>query len=335
MVPFLPEPQGFASPSEAAASTPNKLPTHVEELEDMVGSFTLAEENETSERPTPRERRPSTPRSVTDPTGGFRLQPQQPLRPRPRSPYSRSHLRSHSSSGTTTAPPMTRAHSLPTFHPARELHSLSPSPRPLSPSKSPSRTRSPFSMASDDNPHLSAAPSVCDIEEDAELDFTPRAEPLGSPLASLSHGNTFPRRRRPASPLHQISSSSFGSSSASSSMQSSPRLDAVRFNEPFPGVPASFYSSSVPSTPTSARSRSPSISSLETIPDEADAEEAAIEADRIARLNAPPQNKAEEGRTARTIGVGFGGRDKRKRWSVCGAERRGDLDVIWEDGATS
>ena len=30
-------------------------------------------------------------------------------------------------------------------------------------------------------------------------------------------------------------------------------------------------------------------------------------------------------------GVGRG--DKRKRWSVCGAERRGDLDLetIWED----
>jgi hypothetical protein len=33
-------------------------------------------------------------------------------------------------------------------------------------------------------------------------------------------------------------------------------------------------------------------------------------------------------------GLGTGlGRDKRKRWSVCGAERRGDLDLetIWED----
>ena len=30
---------------------------------------------------------------------------------------------------------------------------------------------------------------------------------------------------------------------------------------------------------------------------------------------------------------GMNGRDKRKRWSVCGAERRGDLDLetIWED----
>jgi hypothetical protein len=31
--------------------------------------------------------------------------------------------------------------------------------------------------------------------------------------------------------------------------------------------------------------------------------------------------------------MAFGSRDKRKRWSVCGAERRGDLDLetIWED----
>jgi len=31
--------------------------------------------------------------------------------------------------------------------------------------------------------------------------------------------------------------------------------------------------------------------------------------------------------------LGFGSRDKRKRWSVCGAERRQDLDLetIWED----
>lgn len=34
-------------------------------------------------------------------------------------------------------------------------------------------------------------------------------------------------------------------------------------------------------------------------------------------------------------GAGFGARDKRKRWSVCGAEKRGDLNLetIWEDGA--
>jgi len=31
--------------------------------------------------------------------------------------------------------------------------------------------------------------------------------------------------------------------------------------------------------------------------------------------------------------MSYGSRDKRKRWSVCGAERRGDIDLetIWED----
>ena len=47
--------------------------------------------------------------------------------------------------------------------------------------------------------------------------------------------------------------------------------------------------------------------------------------------------EAEDGvrRRASTDVLGRGGamRDKRKRWSVCGAERRGDLDLetIWED----
>ncbi len=102
-----------------------------------------------------------------------------------------------------------------------------------------------------------------------------------------------------------------------------------------------YPSSSVPSTPTSARSRSPSISSLETIPDSPDAEEAALEADRIAQLKAAAD--AAEGGDAKGRGsldvptrgrtLGFGSRDKRKRWSVCGAERRQDLDLetIWED----
>jgi len=97
------------------------------------------------------------------------------------------------------------------------------------------------------------------------------------------------------------------------------------------------------------RSRSPSISSLETIPDSPDAEEAALEAERIAQLKAAAD--AAEGadggadggaetknRTSLDIPIrgrtlGIGSRDKRKRWSVCGAERRGDIDLetIWED----
>ena len=95
----------------------------------------------------------------------------------------------------------------------------------------------------------------------------------------------------------------------------------------------------MPSTPTSI-----SISSLETIPDSPDAEEAALEAEKIAQLKAAAE-AAEKGETAESKGrsgldapfrgrvLGSNSRDKRKRWSVCGAERRGDLDLetIWED----
>ena len=83
---------------------------------------------------------------------------------------------------------------------------------------------------------------------------------------------------------------------------------------------------------------------METIPDSPDAEEAALEADRIAQLKTAAE-EAEggdvldgKGRSsidvpARGRTMSFGSRDKRKRWSVCGAERRGDLDLetIWED----
>jgi hypothetical protein len=96
----------------------------------------------------------------------------------------------------------------------------------------------------------------------------------------------------------------------------------------------------VPSTPTSTRSRSPSISSLETIPDTPDAEEAALEADRIAQLKAAADAADGESKGRSSLDVpsrgrtmAFGSKDKRKRWSVCGAERRGDIDLetIWED----
>ncbi|KAK7969591.1 basic proline-rich protein [Apiospora saccharicola] len=105
------------------------------------------------------------------------------------------------------------------------------------------------------------------------------------------------------------------------------------------------YSSSVPSTPTSLRSRSPSISSLETIPDSPDAEEAALEDEKNLRARAGSEGSEGEEATLDARGrssldapsrgrtLGLGSRDKRKRWSVCGAERRGDIDLetIWED----
>ncbi|KAF1849281.1 uncharacterized protein K460DRAFT_279912 [Cucurbitaria berberidis CBS 394.84] len=306
-------------------------------------------------------RRPTTPRSQTDPSPETTstYQPQ----PRNRSPYSRSHLRSHSGSSSLSAPPMTRAHSLPTvMHPTGRL-SLSPSPtplaQPLSPLRSPKRTRSPRGLEprpltagpleryssgirSASIGSFDGAPSVCDISEDAELELTPRA---GAGVSSLySSTGSLSRRRRPASPLYQVSvgfgtlPTSTPTVSTPTSAASSPLLAPAKFNEHYP---ASLTSSSVPSTPTSMRSRSPSISSLETIEDSPDAEEEAIEEYRVARLKAAADQEdgGDQRRSSLDVpegrgrSLGFGKRDSRKRWSVCGAERRGDLDLetIWED----
>ena len=100
------------------------------------------------------------------------------------------------------------------------------------------------------------------------------------------------------------------------------------------------------------RSRSPSVSSLETIPDSPDAEEEAAEDYHLAKLKAAAdaadavEAEAETTRKLRDIGLvvpanGSGSglwspqhlKEKRKRWSVCGAERQGDfeMETIWED----
>lgn len=303
--------------------------------------------------------------------------------PRNRSPYRRGHGRSYSTN-SPAAPPMVRAHSSPAYTHRSDYRSSSPL-------RSPGRVRSPFRIPTEEEPSLVASPSAMfDIEaisEDAELDLTPRPttaekppttsahlylspspspSTLGSPQFTPSSGSgisssTFNLnsssssfrlgRRRPTSPLHQVShagllshhssgTTTTTSTTRSSSANSSPLLEPSKFNESFPSeLPLhharSFSSSSVPSTPTSMRSRSPSISSLETIPDTPDAEEAAAAQDRLDResgvvvrrgsLDMPGQRSGG--------GFGFGGRDKRKRWSVCGAEIRGDLDLetIWED----
>jgi hypothetical protein len=135
--------------------------------------------------------------------------------------------------------------------------------------------------------------------------------------------------------------SSLTSTPTSASSTGSPLFSATRFNEAFPSdLPytrtTSLTSSSVPSTPTSTRSRSPSISSLETIPDSPDAEEAAIEADKLEKLRSAANGTDGFRRGSfdtLSRNAGFGNRDKRKRWSVCGAEKRSDLNLetIWED----
>jgi hypothetical protein len=137
---------------------------------------------------------------------------------------------------------------------------------------------------------------------------------------SSSHSSLF---RPSSSASHQ--SSLYASSNAGSTTYSFP----------------SFISSSVPSTPTSARSRSPSISSLETIPDTPDAEAQAVEEDQSQReertrlweqLYGSGSAGSLKALGAAPQGTGFASRDKRKRWSVCGAEKRGDLNLetIWE-----
>lgn len=192
-----------------------------------------------------------------------------------------------------------------------------------------------------------------------------------SPIVPAYHSHTFPRRHRPSSPLNQVlSPATFTQTRASTAAAAAAATPLSKYNEiyPSPQPNASVSStSSVPSTPTSTRSRSPSVSSLETIPDSPDAEEAALEAEKIARLKAAA-DAAERGDPIDTspmarrrsyldvsnagpratsgllsgtgTGTGTGGvssfygtRDKRKRWSVCGAERRSDLDLetIWED----
>lgn len=306
--------------------------------------------------------KPPTIRRSTDPTPHSPLSPVSsspslPYRPRNTSPFSRGHLRSKSTQ-SVLAPPMSRAQSLPGFNGAGQLL-ISPPRRPSSPVGSPSRVRTPRKPVDEIFPGLPSR-GLKDISETGSPssdDQTPKtAERSSSPVLGLPSNSNFPRNRRPSSPLRylaqQNATSGLSAPSTPSSVTSSPSYQSSKFDS-FLGThtysgslsyPGSFASSSVPSTPTSARSRSPSISSLETIPDSPDAEEAALEAERIAQLKAAADaadgvedSKAKAaleaaGSRGRTLGAAFG-RDKRKRWSVCGAERRGDLnlDTIWED----
>ena len=306
--------------------------------------------------------RPFTQRRSTDPTStnstplstkGAIL----PLRPRNQSPYSRSHLRTRSSVNTlvnsSPAPSIARAHSSPILETFSQLHVI---PRPSSPLLSSGRRRSPLRRPLEDG-YSSFANQVDigeTISENSELDLTPKSPSSLRSMSSIgfSSHNTFPRsRRHPASPLQNILQppARFGTVPLHSKLHTSASLPALssaaRFNESYPSSYGG-SSSSLPSTPTSLRSRSPSISSLETIPDIPDAEQEAQDAYNLARLKAAANGELDFGERRRRgtldvpgkgsgtmLGSLLGGRDKRKRWSVCGAERRGDLDLetIWED----
>ena len=286
--------------------------------------------------------RPETPRRATSPgaiptitTSIPSLLP--PPHARPRSPGAK-HLRSTSSSSIGSQP-LERAHSSPGVDSTGRYMSPSlgsASRRPASPLGHYGRRRSPLRTGTDDSypgsPSWSNLSLEPNIPEHSELDLGPdqwSAQPSPS-YAS----NTFPRlRRRPASPLHASASAPtlFTRAISPASGSTSPSLAAQRYaNEPYPGY--SFSSaSSMPSTPTSLRSRSPSISSLETIEDTPEAEEAAIlEAEEMAKLRAEESDGTAELRRRGSLdarGGGLRSNKERKRWSVCGAERRADFSL--------
>lgn len=283
---------------------------------------------------------PNNPTTIRKP-----LTPTASLHSRNSSPFRKTHQRSKSSASSLSAPQMTRAHSSPGSETEERL--LAPIfIRPASPLGPPGRHQSPLRRSSDEQyPSCGEQVDIGEtISEHSELHLTPRTAINldGAPSSpSFSSPHTFPRvRRRPTSPFHPGSQSISRAAIPAVALRtstSSPSLSATKFNEPYP-LNYSFSSSSVPSTPTSFRSRSPSISSLETIPDSPDAE---LEAENVARLKAAADKEneveANDGVRRRGSGEMMGRpelmRDKGKRWSVCGAERRGDLDLetIWED----
>ncbi|KAJ5514055.1 hypothetical protein N7463_003607 [Penicillium fimorum] len=260
----------------------------------------------------------------------FSSEPQTP--PRTRSPFARSHLRSRSLAGIPGMPSMTRAYSSPGLDSQGRYIFVNGR----------DAKRYPLMRPDDYIESRMGSLNISEtISENAELETIPKSpQPASSPVLMAQ---TFPRigRLRPTSPLPF-------QTPISPSLHSSPVLGS-KYNESYPGPSGSVSSISVPSTPTSLRSRSPSISSLETIPDVPDAENEALEEDRIAELKAAADaadaaTNANRRRGASdapssfsTMRGGSGGyaarNDKRKRWSVCGAERRQDLDLetIWED----
>lgn len=317
-------------------------------------------------------RRPQNVRSVTEPSPTVLLQSyfmntsNKPLAAssRTRSPFQRSHMRSRSSgSALAAAPVMVRAHSMPAVHSTSQVFDSENATlfSTQSPQRSPARARSPLVADSQDasqhpprSPRwfeLSNGAPIESIQEDSELDLTPRSTTalplLAAPSASMRSASA-PLRRRPASPLHSATSPSPASTPtshpAAADASGSPVLGPSRYNEALPTsfplhhFPSNSSFSSMSSTPSSARSRSPSISSLGTIEDEPDAESEALEADRLWKLSLGEkadrgEDGLDESYKRRGFGHGRGRNAERKRWSVCGGERRADLDLetIWED----
>ena len=297
----------------------------------------------------PRRRPTRMKRNDSDSSISMRPIVHQGLSPRNQSP-STPNSRPHTSMGLPTL--MQRAHSSPGMDSSGRF--VSPSQyynstqrRPASPLHS-GRRRSPMRNMDDSYPvSWSGLAIEPNIPEHAELDLSEHFEDLNiSPLPT--YHNTFPRsRRRPASPLHPSASAPLLSQPHRSELRAiSPHAFGNGSHSPQPRYyPHEAYSntfsfgsaSSMPSTPSSFRSRSPSISSLDTIEDSPDAEEAAmIAAEEDAKFRAEMGEAVEASDSKRRSSEGsrreFRSNKERKRWSVCGAERRADfsLEVIEE-----
>ncbi|KAJ5750321.1 hypothetical protein N7533_007349 [Penicillium manginii] len=278
------------------------------------------------------------------------LSPEPPAPPRARSPLTRSHSRSRSLVGIPGMPSMTRAYSSPGLDSRGRYIFVNGRGLPAHPPADGVKRPMPLQMRADDHieTRLGSLNISETISENAELDTTPRSPSSHTSGSPVLMPQTFPRigRMRSTSPLHFQHPMS-----SPPPIHTSPLLGG-KYNESYP-IHSSSSTSSVPSTPTSLRSRSPSISSLETIPDIPDAEAEALEdEDRIAELKAAAdaadaasnanrrRGTSDTSSPSSSFGMVRGGSsayaprsDKRKRWSVCGAERRQDLDLetIWED----
>lgn len=316
-----------------------------------------ATESEDSQRKPPI-RQSAEPTSPMSPP--WSASPGLPYRPRTTSPLS-GHMRSRSaaSAGSFFPPAMGRTQSMPGFNGAGHLqYGLDPRlSGPSLPRPSAINTRTPRKTAIEDV--FPSSPTRMSVIHDPDRRLLERNSspnlgvhsPPGSPSPVSVANLPMMRPHRPSSPFRRIPNLSTAAVTTTLSAAATATSDSAYGNTP--SSPASYSpsyrpydylgglsSSSVPSTPTSTRSRSPSISSLETIPDSPDDEEAALEAERIAQLKAAADAAEGDAKGRSSIDVPargrtlvFGARDKRKRWSVCGAERRGDLDLetIWED----
>lgn len=279
---------------------------------------------------------------------------QQPLAFRSRNHSPSTPLpRPHTSAGVGLITPlMQRAHSspgvdssgrfvTPQYHPSQTAPR-----RPPSPLTAGSRRRSPLRSAMEESyPSWSGLAIEPNIPEHAELDLSEDFSHI-SPVPT--YHNTFPRsRRRPTSPLHPSASaptlhihSSARAISPHTTGTSSPGSASDKryfINDSYPTNFSYSYpsTSSMPSTPSSFRSRSPSISSLETIEDSPDAEEAAMiaaEEDAKDRMEEIDTGEVKRRASLELRGNTLRSNKERKRWSVCGAERRADfsLEVIEE-----